>query len=71
MVSKTASASSVDNTKPVELSCLAQNYDWGIIGSDSLVGRIYEKNSGNNIDQQKPYAEVKSNHFFIIIILFY
>lgn len=55
MVSKITTS---DNTKPVELSCSAQNYDWGIMGSDSLVGRIYEKNSGVSIQSDKPYAEV-------------
>lgn len=56
MVSKIAGA---DTTKPVELSCSAQNYDWGIMGNDSLVGRIYEKNSRVGIESDKPYAEVQ------------
>lgn len=55
MVSKAAIS---DSSKPVELTCSAQNYDWGIMGSDSLVGRIYEKNSGISIQSDKPYAEV-------------
>ena len=65
MVSKITTSTS-DNTKPVELTCSAQNYDWGIMGSDSLVGRIYEKNSGVSIKSDKPYAEVIEN----IIILY-
>lgn len=44
--------------KAVELTCSVQNYEWGIIGNDSLVGKIYEKNSGNRIVEDKPYAEV-------------
>ena len=56
MVSKTAFS---DNTKPVELICSAQNYEWGILGSESLVGKIYEKNNGISIQNDKPYAEVK------------
>lgn len=55
MVSKITTS---DNTKPLELTCSAQNYDWGIMGSDSLAGRIYEKNSGVRIQSDKPYAEV-------------
>lgn len=49
---------SFDNTKPVQLKCSVQNYDWGIKGKDSLVGKFYEKNSGNKIEDNKPYAEV-------------
>lgn len=55
MVSKIAVS---DNTKPVELTCSAQNYDWGIMGSESLVGKIYEKNNGVRVQSDKPYAEV-------------
>lgn len=53
MVSKLTSAED-----PVELTCAVQNYDWGILGSQSLVGKIYEKNSGKTISEDKPYAEV-------------
>ena len=42
----------------VELKCAVQNYDWGIKGKSSLVGQIYEKNSGISIEEDKPYAEV-------------
>jgi hypothetical protein len=45
----------------VELNCCAQNYDWGIKGTDSLVGQIYQANSGNLIEEDKPYAEVYFN----------
>lgn len=45
----------------VELNCCAQNYDWGIKGTDSLVGQIYQANSGNSIEEDKPYAEVYFN----------
>jgi len=66
MVSKITTSTTSDNTKPVELTCSAQNYDWGIAGCDSLVGRIYEKNSGVSIQSDKPYAEVIKN----IIVLY-
>lgn len=42
----------------VELTCSVQNYDWGIMGSESLVGKIYEKNSGQRVREDKAYAEV-------------
>ena len=31
-----------DQTKPVELKCSVQNYDWGIKGEASLVGKFME-----------------------------
>ncbi|KDP32959.1 hypothetical protein JCGZ_12990 [Jatropha curcas] len=40
------------------LKCSVQNYDWGKIGLDSKVGRLYELNSGSQIDVGKPYAEL-------------
>ena len=64
MVSKTSFPA--DSTKPVELTCSVQNYEWGIIGGDSLVGKIYEKNSGKVVEEGKPYAEVKVILFLII-----
>ena len=56
MVSKLSTG---DQTRPVELKCSVQNYDWGIKGEASLVGKIYEKNSGKVIDSEKSYAEVQ------------
>ena len=55
MVSKLSSS---DQTRPVELECSVQNYDWGIRGKDSLVGQIYGKNSGKVVENDRPYAEV-------------
>lgn len=49
----------VDSTDPVSLNCFVQNYDWGIIGDKSLVGKIYQANSGSKIDTSKPFAEVR------------
>lgn len=35
-----------------------QNYDWGRIGYDSRVARLFQKNSsGTQIDESKHYAE--------------
>ncbi|CAM6127183.1 unnamed protein product [Calypogeia fissa] len=35
-----------------------QHYDWGRIGEDSGVARLYAVSSGNAIDEGKPYAEL-------------
>ncbi|MCD7470969.1 hypothetical protein HAX54_011222 [Datura stramonium] len=34
-----------------------KNYDWGRPGKESHVARLYSCNSGDHIDQDKPYAE--------------
>lgn len=40
------------------LKCSVKNYDWGKIGSDSEVYRLFSANSeGNKLDPNKPYAE--------------
>ncbi|XP_042477203.1 mannose-6-phosphate isomerase 1-like [Macadamia integrifolia] len=44
--------------EPVRLSCSVQNYDWGRIGEDSEVARLFSLNSGLHIEPSKPYAEL-------------
>nr|XP_043605980.1 mannose-6-phosphate isomerase 1-like [Erigeron canadensis] len=46
-------------TKIVKLKCSVQNYDWGRIGHDSRVARLFDKNScgDGQIDEKKHYAE--------------
>ncbi|KNA25866.1 hypothetical protein SOVF_001730 [Spinacia oleracea] len=40
------------------LKCSVKNYDWGKIGSDSEVYRLFSANyEGNKLDPNKPYAE--------------
>lgn len=39
------------------LRCSVQNYEWGRIGADSQVSRLYSLNSGAEIEAHKPYAE--------------
>lgn len=40
------------------LKCSVKNYDWGKIGSDSEVYRLFSANSeGNKLDPNRPYAE--------------
>ncbi|KAI3665546.1 hypothetical protein L6452_44173 [Arctium lappa] len=41
----------------VKLKCSVQNYDWGRIGYDSSVARLFERNCGGEIEENKHYAE--------------
>ncbi|MCE0482350.1 hypothetical protein HAX54_041031 [Datura stramonium] len=41
----------------VRLMGCVKNYDWGRPGKESHVARLYSCNSGDHIDQDKPYAE--------------
>ena len=42
-----------------EIVAAVQNYDWGIVGSGSLVARLSAGNADSaKIDENKPYAEV-------------
>lgn len=41
----------------VRLMGCVKNYDWGPPGKESRVARLYACNSGNYVDQEKPYAE--------------
>ncbi|KAL1208780.1 Mannose-6-phosphate isomerase 2 [Cardamine amara subsp. amara] len=40
------------------LRCVVKNYEWGKLGPDSLVARLYEANSGERVDSVIPYAEL-------------
>ncbi|XAR51535.1 Mannose-6-phosphate isomerase [Bertholletia excelsa] len=40
------------------LRCSVKNYDWGRIGAQSRVARLFSLNSGVDIDKAKPYAEL-------------
>ncbi|EEF35365.1 mannose-6-phosphate isomerase, putative [Ricinus communis] len=42
---------------PKRLKCSVHNYDWGIVGKNSQVARLFSLNSGSDIDPGKPYAE--------------
>lgn len=39
------------------LQCVAQNYAWGKIGSESLVGKIHKKNNPEAEIEGKPFSE--------------
>lgn len=41
----------------IKLMCCVKNSDWGLIGSESTVARLCYRNTGINIDHNKPYAE--------------
>lgn len=41
----------------VRLKCAVQNYDWGRTGHESLVARLLLRNSIDEIEESKHYAE--------------
>ncbi|PWA68515.1 mannose-6-phosphate isomerase, type I [Artemisia annua] len=41
----------------MKLKCSVQNYDWGRVGYESSVAKLFESNSGGEIDEKKHYAE--------------
>lgn len=54
-----SSNGSVKHTRRLQrLRCSVQNYDWGRIGRESGVARLFARNSGLEIEQDKPYAEL-------------
>ncbi|KAL2654275.1 hypothetical protein R1flu_022403 [Riccia fluitans] len=42
----------------LRLQVIAQNYDWGRLGEESEVGRLYGISSGNDVKPDVPYAEL-------------
>lgn len=50
-------SAAAEGKKIVRLRCSVKNYDWGCIGRESSVARLYEKNSGVEVEEGKPYAE--------------
>ncbi|KAH0468800.1 hypothetical protein IEQ34_002032 [Dendrobium chrysotoxum] len=48
----------VEARRPFRLRCSVQNYDWGMIGEESTVGRLFARNSEQMIEAGKPYAEL-------------
>ncbi|KAF5791405.1 putative mannose-6-phosphate isomerase [Helianthus annuus] len=42
----------------IRLKCWVQNYDWGIIGNESLVARTFSSNCDCEIEESKHYAEL-------------
>ncbi|KAG9450192.1 hypothetical protein H6P81_010157 [Aristolochia fimbriata] len=42
----------------LRLRCSVQNYDWGQIGEESHVAKLFSRNSMEPIDAHKPYAEL-------------
>eukprot|EP01018_Ginkgo_biloba_P027432 Gb_40066 [translate_table: standard] len=58
--------------RPLRLSCTVQNYEWGRIGNASEVGRLYALISQNEVEEDKPYAELwmgthESGHSLVIL----
>lgn len=50
-----------DSSKIKRLSCVVQNYDWGVLGKESLAGKMFQLNTGKDLQADKPYAEVNSS----------
>ncbi|PKA49246.1 Mannose-6-phosphate isomerase 2 [Apostasia shenzhenica] len=61
-----------EERRPLRLRFSVQNYDWGRVGEESAVARLYVRNSEEEIDGRKPYAELwmgthDSGHSFVEI----
>ncbi|KAI5684290.1 hypothetical protein M9H77_05518 [Catharanthus roseus] len=46
-----------DRRRILKLRCSVKNYDWGRIGTDSAVARLYERNNAAELVDGMPYAE--------------
>ncbi|XP_019707493.1 mannose-6-phosphate isomerase 2 isoform X2 [Elaeis guineensis] len=44
-------------SRPLSLRCSVQKYDWGKLGKDSKVARLFSRNSEAEIEPERPYAE--------------
>lgn len=51
------SAVGEDRRRILKLRCSVKNYDWGRIGTDSAVARLYERNNAAEPVDGMPYAE--------------
>jgi hypothetical protein len=49
-------------SKTCHIIAAVQNYEWGLLGSHSLVAQLSVHNSGSPIEEEKPYAEVRQRH---------
>ncbi|GFZ18942.1 mannose-6-phosphate isomerase, type I [Actinidia rufa] len=46
-----------DSSSVKRLRCSVKNYDWGRIGRESRVARLFSLNSGLNVEESRLYAE--------------
>ncbi|XP_038986062.1 mannose-6-phosphate isomerase 2-like isoform X2 [Phoenix dactylifera] len=44
-------------SRPLNLRCSVQKYDWGKLGEESRVARLFSRNSEAEIEPERPYAE--------------
>ncbi|KAJ7975743.1 Mannose-6-phosphate isomerase [Quillaja saponaria] len=51
------SMKSQQQKKLQRLKCSVQNYDWGCLGPDSQVARLFARNSASQFQPEMPYAE--------------
>ena len=49
---------SMDQAPPCVLIPFCQNYDWGKLGSESVVAQLAGSGNGLEVDESKPYAEL-------------
>lgn len=52
-----ANNGSASHTRVKKLKCSVMNYDWGRVGAESGVARLFSLNSGVDVEEGKPYAE--------------
>ncbi|CAH9141943.1 unnamed protein product [Cuscuta epithymum] len=52
------STTTAEATQLVRLRCSVKNYDWGQIGRESCVARLYSRNTGEEVREDIPYAEL-------------
>jgi mannose-6-phosphate isomerase class I len=57
----------IDSSMIKKLSCVVQNYDWGLLGKESLAGKIFQLNTGRALQSDKPYAEVNDQNLDCLI----
>ena len=46
--------------------CPVKHYDWGKVGSNSLVARLIKAKNYVEVDENKPYAEVINPIVFLL-----
>ena len=70
MVTETRDDVGAEGAAPLDVIVEAQNYEWGLQGSNSLVAKLWSANTEKQIDESKPYAEVyERSHGNISLII--
>lgn len=61
MVTGTKGDAGAENATFFKVIAAAQKYEWGLQGSNSLVAKLWSANTGEQVDESKPYAEVRES----------